>query len=316
MTDHKEGLAGEIALSGDDSLGAVLSVLDALPELAFLMTENGQYLEVFGAQDSLIVTEAHNLIGKTVHDVMPKEKADQILSIIKNTVRLQTNQIVEYELDVLEGRRLFEGRVAHLTLTDKVNHIVWFARDITEERQKEKELEFMAYHDCLTRLPNRTALFERLEEEKSRCERHCKVSALLFIDLDNFKIINDQHSHAFGDQLLVEVANKLRSQVRSEDFVARIGGDEFIVMLSMIAPNEDRAIIDAKVRGEEILNTIQKITEIDSQPLSISASIGISLITAKTDCSENALKQADKAMYLSKRAGRSCVSEFRSVTIK
>ncbi len=316
MTDHKAGLAREIALSDKDSLGAVLSVLDALPELAFLMTENGQYLEVFGAQDTLIVTEAHNLIGKTVYDVMPKENADQILSVIKDTVRLQTNQIVEYELDVLEGRRLFEGRVAPLTLTDKINHIVWFARDITDERKREKELEFMAYHDCLTRLPNRTALYERLEEEKSRCERHVKISALLFIDLDNFKIINDQHSHAFGDSLLKYVAIQLRNQVRSEDFVARIGGDEFIVLLSMIDTDPQKAIEDAKAKALEILDSIESIKMIEGMPVKVSASIGISVITDQTDCSETALKQADKAMYLSKSAGRAQVSEFLSATVK
>jgi diguanylate cyclase (GGDEF)-like protein len=285
-------------------------VLDALPELAFLLTKDGRYLEIFGAQDSLIVTDYPNVIGKTLHDVLPPKLADHFLRVIQNCIESNTVQILEYELRVQAGLRLFEGRVAPLKLTDTIEHVVWFARDITEQKKQEATLTFLAYHDPLTRLPNRVALFERLKAEHSRCQRHRKVSAVLFIDLDNFKTINDELTHALGDALLQQVAIRLRNQIRGEDFVARIGGDEFIVVLSMIDNDADKALKDATIRAHAIQKSICDITTLEGHSIAISASIGIAMISEHNDDSETVLKQADQAMYQSKQTGRSRVTPF------
>jgi diguanylate cyclase (GGDEF)-like protein/PAS domain S-box-containing protein len=177
---------------------------------------------------------------------------------------------------------------------------VLIARDIRARKLAESRIVYQAHHDALTGLPNRTLLYDRLTKELARSRRHGnRRLAVLFLDLDQFKVVNDTLGHAAGDRLLVEIAGRLRETVRDSDTVARIGGDEFTFLL----PGIDRAA-DAARTAQKILDAISRPIEIDGHPLYVTTSIGISLYPADGEEPEALLSNADIAMYRAKELGR------------
>lgn len=173
-------------------------------------------------------------------------------------------------------------------------------RDITARKETQKRIEFMAHHDTLTQLPNREYMKERLEKILALARRRKGSTAILFIDLDNFKTVNDSLGHHAGDQLLCEIAKRISSTVRDADIVSRLGGDEFLVVLSDIASRGDAAIVAAKLL--EIVNTSVLI---EGHKLSVSPSIGISVFPGDGDTADELIRHADAAMYHAKDSGRS-----------
>jgi diguanylate cyclase (GGDEF)-like protein/PAS domain S-box-containing protein len=179
-------------------------------------------------------------------------------------------------------------------------------QDITERKQaeqalreKDAHLEYIAYHDALTGLPNRTLLMDRLRHATSRAERTGNRMALLFIDLDRFKTINDSLGHAVGDAVLQAVSGRLQALVREEDTLSRLGGDEFVVLLESVRDSQDAAIV-----SEKIIQALEQTLVIGNYPLHVSASIGISVYPEDGRDAETLMKNADAAMYKSKERGR------------
>jgi len=159
----------------------------------------------------------------------------------------------------------------------------------------ESDLQFLATHDVLTSLPNRYLLFDRLDQAILRAQRNGTIGAILFIDLDGFKKINDTHGHAFGDLLLVKVAEQLKNLIRDLDTVARIGGDEFVVVLEQLQSEEEARQITAR-----IVDDIGKGIDIDSLAPPVTVSVGISLFPRHGTEIVKLLQRADNAMYLAK----------------
>lgn len=166
------------------------------------------------------------------------------------------------------------------------------------------QISHMAYHDPLTQLANRRLLIEYLEKLISTYVREESCGALLFIDLDEFKEINDKNGHDAGDAILIEVAKRLNSFVRKEDIVSRVGGDEFIVVLSQLDQGEQQENNKALVIAERILKVLNKDINFENTSLQIGASIGLRLLVPERISAESALKDADTAMYRAKRAGK------------
>jgi diguanylate cyclase (GGDEF)-like protein/PAS domain S-box-containing protein len=192
----------------------------------------------------------------------------------------------------------------------KVTHYVGVHSDITERKQAEAEIEDLAFFDQLTGLPNRTLFTDRLRQAIKAGGRNVEYGALLFIDLDDFKGLNDTLGHDVGDKLLRQVAKRLTSFVREVDTVARLGGDEFVVVLANLGSNEREAARIAEAIAEKVLASLRLPYHLDEFTYASTASIGATLFREKKDTFEDLMKQADLAMYKSKEVGRNTVRFF------
>ena len=192
----------------------------------------------------------------------------------------------------------------------EITHYVGTLIDITERKAAEKQIEYLAYYDPLTQLPNRRLFLDRLQQALAGCARSGRKGALLFIDLDNFKILNETSGHDVGDRLLVEVARRLAACVRNGDTVARLGGDEFVVLLEDLSENAQEAAAQAKETGEKILAALDRPYTIAGRVRHSTPSIGVTLFVDAGDSLDELLKQADIAMYQAKSAGRNTLRFF------
>ena len=192
----------------------------------------------------------------------------------------------------------------------EVTHYVGTQFDISVRKQAEDRIQQLAFHDQLTGLPNRTLMLDRLQQALVSLERKPSFGALLFIDLDNFKLLNDTLGHAAGDSLLQQVAERLRSCVRQGDTAARLGGDEFVVLLRDLSSHKPEAAVRAEIAGEKILAALNRVYILDGLEYHRSASVGLTLFGPDNAVREDLLKQADLAMYQSKAAGRNTLRFF------
>jgi diguanylate cyclase (GGDEF)-like protein/PAS domain S-box-containing protein len=182
--------------------------------------------------------------------------------------------------------------------------------DISERKQNEAEINNLAFFDPLTQLPNRRLLLDRLRHSVASVARTSGQGAVLFIDLDHFKTINDTQGHAVGDMLLCEVARRLNACVREGDTVARLGGDEFVVMLENLSESAGDAVAQASAAGEKILAALNQPYVLGNFTFHSTSSIGISLFRGREATVDDLLKRSDMAMYEAKMAGRNTLRFF------
>lgn len=169
-------------------------------------------------------------------------------------------------------------------------------RDITDRMKETERLEHLAHYDHLTKIPNRYLLLDRVEHLIAQSERNKTSFALLYIDLDKFKNINDTKGHAFGDQVLIETATRLKQSIRNSDTVARIGGDEFVLLLEEITNKNDISII-----VESLTKALKKAFIINNENFAVSCSVGIAIYPDEGTTTDTLLATADKDMYKSKQ---------------
>lgn len=197
-----------------------------------------------------------------------------------------------------EGERTYQ--VHTLPVRDDRGNVVFgmaVAQDVTEQRQAEETIRWQAHHDALTGLPNRALLRDRLDQVLAISERSGEIAAVLFLDLDHFKRVNDTLGHAAGDRLLQNVAARLTGCLRAEDTVARLGGDEFVVILPSLQAVGDAAEVAQKIRA-----VLAVPLTIEDHEMTVTASVWISLFPSDGRDTDTLLKNADSAMYLSKQA--------------
>lgn len=214
----------------------------------------------------------------------------------------------EFRMQHVDGTWSWNATTAAPVCNDDgdVMYVLGVIHDITRRKRNEQRIRFMAEHDPLTGLPNRAHLASRLEEMLEKLPVNGEQLALLFIDLDHFKPVNDEYGHATGDKLLQAVARRITMTLRGSDFVSRIGGDEFIVLLPPASSEEAALKAAAKLR-----EALMQPFEIEGRLLQIGSSIGIALAPQHARTPEELLQKADAAMYQAKERGRNCSAVWK-----
>ncbi|MCG5513891.1 EAL domain-containing protein [Ectothiorhodospira shaposhnikovii] len=282
------------------------ALLEAMPDLMFRLSHDGRYLDWHAGQKGLLYKSPETFLHKNVSEVLPLEIAVRVLDAIRRVLAEDRMHFVEYTLDVSGARRTFEARL--VKLNDR--EVMAVIRDVTEQKQASERIAQMAFYDALTQLPNRRMLLDRLDKAVVSSKRSDQHGALLFMDLDRFKALNDTYGHSTGDLLLQQVGDRLKACVREVDTVARLGGDEFVVMLENLGSREEEALKMAKDIGDKIFKTMSRPYLLNTLEHVITPSIGISLFNGHTVSIDEVLQQADMAMYEMKRQGRSGTRVF------
>ncbi len=212
--------------------------------------------------------------------------------------------------------RLIWGEVMSKPDRDAQGEIIGYhgiTREITERKRLEEQVRQLAFNDPLTRLANRRLMLEHLDQAMSASKRSHRHGALLFLDLDNFKPLNDQHGHGVGDLLLIEVAERLKACVREADTVARFGGDEFVVLLCELGTQHDEATAQAAAVAEKIRTRLAEPYGLQAAPSApaighqCTASIGVAVFHGRDESQDSVIDRADAAMYQAKEEGRNRV---------
>ena len=250
-------------------------------------------------------------------EVHPDDR-ELVTQAFHETVASGIGQHLEYRFMLPDGSvRIMESRggVARDS-AGRIKYVVVVTHDITQRKMNEEKIHHLAFYDALTQLPNRLTLNDRLQQAMSASKRSGQYGALMFLDLDHFKSLNDTHGHGMGDQLLIQTAQRITACVREMDTVARFGGDEFVVVLGELDGEKAKSISDTLIIAEKIRAAIAEPYRLASTTSSLAmpcithhctASIGIILFMNHEQSEEEVLKLADIAMYRAKAAGRDTI---------
>ncbi len=254
-----------------------------------------------------------DLIGRSILDYIQKPlKRHEVQTKLEKTLDDGSPCSYETEYQTPDGNHIcYESRVAPRIVDNTIVGLTLNARDISQRKLDEARIQHLAYHDELTNLPNRRLLMDRLEHNISITKRHQTKGALLFLDLDRFKTINDSLGHATGDAILREVAKRLSLNVRAEDSVARLGGDEFMVLLPELNNDPDEASYEAKLVAEKLRKSLSEPYHLNGHHYHTSPSIGIVIFPFDNETADDVLKHADTAMYRSKAAGGDAIRFYK-----
>jgi diguanylate cyclase (GGDEF)-like protein/PAS domain S-box-containing protein len=241
-----------------------------------------------------------DLINCPFFPIISPEYHIQLLEKLHSMVCQHKACYEEFKSNTAEGQKWFGWSVKCLTAPEGADSgFICIGRDITEQKQAEQNIKQLAYYDILTGLPNRTLLHDRLLQAISFAKRNDKKTGVLFLDLDRFKTINDSLGHLAGDDLLQQVAQRLRDNVRDVDTVARQGGDEFVIILNAMEHSRQATMVASK-----IISTLSHPFQVCGQSVYTGASVGISIFPDDGHDVGTLLKHADMAMYLAKDSGR------------
>jgi diguanylate cyclase (GGDEF)-like protein/PAS domain S-box-containing protein len=285
----------------------------------------------FEAEEGMMVADANaniiqinqaftDLTGYTAGEVIGKNPA-----ILRSD--RQSGVFFERMWDSLQRDRSWQGEIwnrrkngeiypAWLSITavvdkeGKVTNYVGAYVDFTERKKAENEIHHLAFYDPLSQLPNRRLLLDRLRQAIASGARNHTGGALMFLDLDNFKTLNDTKGHAIGDLLLIEVSRRLQACVREGDTVSRFGGDEFVLLLEGLSEDIAHAAVQARAVGEKVLQSLSQPYQLEGSEFHSSSSMGVTLFINYKDTTDELLKQADTAMYEAKKSGRNTLRFF------
>lgn len=286
-----------------ENLSDFIAVLDTEGRRLY---NSPSYEQFFGAAEDLRNTDSFA-------EIHPDDR-EYVKQVFRETVRTGQGQRIEFRFLMADGSvRDMESHGS--VIKDKegrVVRVVVVSHDITERKQLQEQIRQMAFHDVLTMLPNRRLFCDRLSQAIAASSRSTLFGALMFLDLDNFKLLNDTYGHDVGDSLLIEVADRLKRCVREMDTVARLGGDEFVVMLSQLDLNNAESAVQAGIIAEKLRVALEQpylltITDAANRQTTIvhrcTASIGVTLFDQHEASPAGALRRADSAMYQAKTAG-------------
>jgi diguanylate cyclase (GGDEF)-like protein len=287
------------------------STVEAVRDPIYDIDLLGQYHGCRAPADALLPAPADSFAGRSVFDLLPLEAAEVTMEALRGAQLEGFSQGEQYALSLAHGTRWYELSVSRKQVDGaQVPRFVVVTRDITGRKTAKSEIRRLAFYDPLTDLPNRRLLQDRLEHALTTTARSRHQGALLLIDLDNFKSLNDTWGHDKGDLLLKQVAVRLTSCVRDCDTVARLGGDEFVVLIDDAGAMSADAIASARKVAEKVLARLGAPYDVAGRDHRSSSSIGVSLFGADAMTVEEVLKRSDVAMYQAKSAGRNTVRFF------
>ncbi len=267
-------------------------------DIVFTLDRAGRFVSVNAAGPRLTGFSRAQLHGRPLSELTSIEDAARVRTILRCITAGEPFAVFEVTIPTRSQQRLtLEIHAWSLRRPGRAPAIQGIARDVTERRFREAQYRHAALHDALTGLPNRLLLYDRLQQSVAAAGREQRQLALLLLDLDRFKAVNDAHGHLAGDQLLQQVGRRLQCAVRGSDTVARLGGDEFAVLL----PGTGSA--DAELAGARLLQALDAPFMIDGRRISIAASAGAAVYPLHGVCAEALLRCADLAMYRAKRSG-------------
>lgn len=290
------------------------NALDHISPLVYMKNLNDQYVYANKPTLQLFKCSMEELRNTDDTKYFPEKIAKRLKSTDSKVLehRVETAEEVDFITD--DGKRHTYWEIKAPIYEDADKTKIWgicgISTEITERKAAADEIQHLAFHDLLTQLPNRQLLMDRLRRALASSVRLKQIGALLFLDLDHFKTLNDTLGHDFGDLLLQEVANRLVKCVRESDTVARLGGDEFVIMLEEIGITELEAAKHAETIGDKILFALNEPYQLHDIKYRITTSIGITLFGVNEQSQDDVLKHADIAMYQAKKAGRNAMRFF------
>ena len=279
------------------------SLVESTDDSVYLVDKDCQFLYVNQRYLSRLGLPLEEVYGKRYEDFHPPEASKEFCQKVKEV--FESGSSVQYEHRSLRDGRYFLRTLSPVKDTKgEVVAVTVISKDITELKKTQMQLAYLATHDPLTGLPNRNLFMDRLKMALEHAKRHGRYFALLFLDLDNFKDVNDTLGHTVGDEVLKAVAERLRRSVRKTDTVARMGGDEFLILLSEISKPEDAATV-----ASHLFEALKEPFYYQGEKFELSISIGIAVYPLHGTDPETLFKNADKAMYEAKAKGKgACVS--------
>ncbi|MEO4048579.1 EAL domain-containing protein [Pseudomonas sp. CAU 1711] len=290
------------------------TLVEHAPEAILLFSPDGGIIEANANALRLFRCSRNDLLGRKPSELSPPQQPDGRAS--EAAGRAYVGSAIAGETPVFEwlhrdsAGHLLPCEVRLVRMPGEPLLLRSSIIDISERQRYQREIERLAYSDELTGLPNRRLLQDRLQHAMARERREGNFGALLFIDLDHFKTVNDSLGHPVGDALLREVTTRLSRSLRAEDTLARLGGDEFVVLLETLAESQAQAAELAAEVGEKLLASLRGSFQIHGHDLALSASIGITLHPLPGQDADDALKQSDTAMYRAKHSGRNALHFF------
>jgi diguanylate cyclase (GGDEF)-like protein/PAS domain S-box-containing protein len=310
ITDISERKKAEEDLH--DSEKRFRNILDNAPIGMSVLTLDGKFILVNRSLCEILGYEKEELKKMTFQEVT---HPDDLESNLVNVQRLLNGSNTSYHMEkryVRKDQQIVWTQLTSSYVRDPVGapqYLVAQIEDVTERRRDREQIQQLAYYDILTSLPNRRLLKDRLTQSLAQAKRYQRSLALMFLDLDNFKLVNDTLGHDMGDELLKVVAARLQACVRGIDTVCRQGGDEFIIVLSEITHPEDAAVV-----ANKIIDTINKPISLNENDVHITTSIGIAVYPVNgTDDAKVLMKKADLAMYETKDKGRNGFTFFQGL---
>ena len=270
------------------------ALVGAMSDVIVALDRDGRYIKIAASAADERHRAPVEWLGRTVADVLPGATAETVQACIARALESRRPVDVEYSLEIDGATAWFAGTVSPMD----EHAVVWVARDITSRKQLESQLAYQALHDPLTGLANRALFHDRVEHALAGLERVGGRLAVLFLDLDDFKTVNDSLGHTEGDRLLAAVAARFLNATRGCDTVARLGGDEFAVLLESVGSDSDVITV-----AERIASSLRSPVMLDDKPVPVSASMGIAR-AGDADGVDELLRNADVAMYTAKTAGK------------
>jgi len=282
--------------------------IESANDLIHSTTPEGDFLFVNQAWRNAMGYNLEDLAGKTLYDLVPEDRRKLLSEELKSLAAGGRVNLLETVFRTRNGNDVVvEGNLNCTPESATARAAIWgICRDVTERKEIQRQLFNLAHYDTLTGLPNRVLFVDRLQQTKAQTQRRNQLMAVAFLDLDRFKVINDTLGHPVGDKLLIEVAERLNNGVRQVDTVARIGGDEFVVVLGNLKEQSDVERVVTK-----LMSLLAQPYTIEQHELFITCSIGISLYPQDDEDLDNLIKKADLAMYAAKGKG-TCSFSFYS----